>query len=560
MIRNLLVATMIVATLGAGLAAKPLDTSAIKAALETRIKNGNGVGYVVGIIDGAESKIITHGQARKTSSNAPTKDSLFEIGSITKTFTGLLLADMVLKGEVSLDDTVVSLLPEGVRIPSYKGKEITLLDLATHTSALPRLPSNFVPKDDSNPYAGYTVEILYAFLASYELTREIGEKVEYSNLGMGLLGHALANKANMSYEDLLRIRIFEPLGMTNSTITLREKDTKNLIDPHGPNREITSHWDLAVMAGAGAIHSSAVDMMTYMAANLGLKTSRLDDAIEFSHKFRHQYGDSGGGVGLAWVRSVKTDNGVTFAHDGGTGGFRAFISFNKEQAKGVFVLANSHDNATLIGQALFSGDIANFTRTERKVVDVPATVLARYEGEYELAPNFSIVVVEHEGSLFSQATDQANFQLFSSAKNKFFAKQVEISFTFDEGSEGEIVSLIMHQNGRDTPGLKLSAKEQKANAEKRTEGTVSLTPDQVAQVVGVYRFSPRVRVTIAERAGSFSAQLTGQGPVPIFPKSSTKFFAKVVKASLTFNVDKQGAIVSVTLDQNGAASQAKKIT
>ena len=560
MIKKFIVATVLVAALGTGLAAKPLDAVAIKAALESRIKNGNGVGYAIGIIDGADSQIITHGQARKNPSTAPTEDRIFEIGSITKTFTGLLLADMVLKGEIALDDTVVSLLPDGVSMPSYEGKEITLLDLATHTSALPRLPSNLAPQDHLNPYADYTVENMYAFLTGYELTREIGEKTEYSNLGMGLLGHVLALKAGLPYEDLLRTRIFEPLGMTSTTVTLHDQDQVNLADPHGPTGAKVSHWDLPTLAGAGAIHSSAADLMRYMAANLGLRTSKLDAAIAFSHKLRRPFGDSGQGIGLAWVRSAKTNHGVTIGHDGGTGGFRTFISFNKEQAKGIIVLANSHDNASLVGLSLFSGNIAKFTRTEQKAIDVAATTLARYEGEYRFAPQFSIIIDEHEGALFAQATGQTKLQIFPSGKNKFFYKKVEASFTFNEGSDGQVISLVLHQNGRDLPGQKLSGEEQRANADERAKGTVTLTPEQVAQVVGVYRLSRELVLTIAETAEAFSVQLTGQGPVPIFPKSSTKFFAKAVKASFTFNVDKKGTVKSVALHQNGRIQKAKKVS
>src|SRR5208283_4407870 len=115
-------------------------------------------------------------------------DTVFEIGSITKVFTALLLADMAQRGEVALTDPVSKYLPKGVKMPGRNGHAIMLQDLATHTSGLPRLPSNMKPKDFMNPYADYTPELLYQFLSSYELPRDPGSKWEYSNLGAGLLG------------------------------------------------------------------------------------------------------------------------------------------------------------------------------------------------------------------------------------------------------------------------------------------------------------------------------------------------------------------------------------
>jgi CubicO group peptidase (beta-lactamase class C family) len=140
-------------------------------------------------------------------------------------FTGTLLADMVARGEVSLGYPVVEYLPKGVTMPARAGREITLADLSTHPSGLPNLPDNLVPRDMSNPYADYTFALMYDFLSEHELRRDIGSEFEYSNLGVGLLGHVLARHAETDYESLVRERIFEPLGMSMSTITL-SGDTK----------------------------------------------------------------------------------------------------------------------------------------------------------------------------------------------------------------------------------------------------------------------------------------------------------------------------------------------
>src|SRR5512132_4333622 len=145
------------------------------------------------------------------------------MGSATKVFTSLLLADSVRRGEVALSDPASKYLPPDVKIPERGGRQITLQDLATHTSGLPRLPSNLAAKDASNPYADYTVAQLYAFLSAYQLTRDIGSKYEYSNLGAGLLGHLLARRAGVDYETLVRTRITGPLGMNSTVVTVKDR-------------------------------------------------------------------------------------------------------------------------------------------------------------------------------------------------------------------------------------------------------------------------------------------------------------------------------------------------
>lgn len=148
---------------------------------------------------------------------------MFEIGSITKVFTALLLADMVQKAEVALTDLLAKFLPREVIVPGSTGQSITLRHLATHTSGLPRMPDNFRPADRTNPYAGYSIEQLYDFLSGHELSRNVGEAFAYSNLGYALLGHALARDARVDYEALIRSRILAPLGM-NSTSTSLSSD------------------------------------------------------------------------------------------------------------------------------------------------------------------------------------------------------------------------------------------------------------------------------------------------------------------------------------------------
>src|ERR1700733_12200103 len=190
------------------------------------------VGIVVGVIDRGERRVITYGHLEKGDTRPLNGDTIFEIGSETKVFTSLLLADMVQRGEVALGDPVAKYLPTGTKMPERNGRSITFVDLATHTSGLPRLPANMSPKDPANPYADYSVEQLYQFLATYQLTRDIGSEYEYSNLGGGLLGHVLALRARMTYEALVESRICTPLEMNSTRISLSPEMKSRLAAGH----------------------------------------------------------------------------------------------------------------------------------------------------------------------------------------------------------------------------------------------------------------------------------------------------------------------------------------
>jgi D-alanyl-D-alanine-carboxypeptidase/D-alanyl-D-alanine-endopeptidase len=239
------------------------------------------VGIVAGLIDPSGSRVVSYGRLDQNSTVTPGPDTVYEIGSVSKVFTSLLLADMLKTGEVALDDPVAKYLPKSVKMPSRNGKEITLVDLATHTSGLPRLPSNLKPANPDNPYADYTVQDLYAFLSSYQLTREPGSKYEYSNLGGGLLGHVLALRAGKDYETLLRQRVLDPLHMASTGIRLSPDEKSRLAPGHTESLEPAANWDLPTLAGAGALRSTAHDMLLFLPANLGFTPAPLAAAMEF---------------------------------------------------------------------------------------------------------------------------------------------------------------------------------------------------------------------------------------------------------------------------------------
>jgi serine-type D-Ala-D-Ala carboxypeptidase/endopeptidase len=221
---------------------------AIHAYLRQCVESRNPrIGIVVGLLDKHGSRVVGYGKLDDENDRVVNGDTLFEIGSDTKTFTALLLQDMVRRGEMRLDDPVAKYLPASVTMPTRNGKDITLRHLATHTSGLPGLPDNLDPKRADNPYADYTVEKLYAFLSRYQLSRDPGATSEYSNFGMGLLGHVIALKAGASYESLVVERICRPLQMDSTSISLTPELKSRFATPHNQFGEPVPVWDLPTL-------------------------------------------------------------------------------------------------------------------------------------------------------------------------------------------------------------------------------------------------------------------------------------------------------------------------
>jgi len=415
------------------------------------------VGIVVGVIDSTGRRTISHGKFDTGDSRAVDGDTIFEIGSVTKVFTSLLLADMVQRGEVALTDPVAKYLPGGVKMPERNGRQITLEDLATHTSGLPRLPSNLSPKDAANPYADYSVEQLYQFLSSYQLTRDIGSRYEYSNLGGGLLGHVLARHAGMDYEKVVRSRICEPLGMRSTAITLSEEMKARFAVGHDGAMQKVAYWDLSALAGAGALRSTANDMLTFVAANLGYVKTPLAPSMAAMLAVRRPTGVLGLEVGLAW-HILSRDGHEIVWHNGGTGGFRSFIGFERKTGKGVVVLSNAETPAGVddIGQHLLNPNAPLWQPPKaHQQILVDPNVFDAYVGQYQLAPNFILTITREGTQFFVQATGQPRLEIFPESEHDYFFKVVDAQITFETDSQNRPTGLVLHQNGMNQPARRL---------------------------------------------------------------------------------------------------------
>jgi D-alanyl-D-alanine-carboxypeptidase/D-alanyl-D-alanine-endopeptidase len=315
-----------------------LDKDLAEAIQSGHLSAATGGGVSIGVVEHGVHRVFSYGTARP--------DSIFEIGSITKTFTALILSQMVEQGKVHLDDPVRELLPAGT-VEKPAGAEITLGDLATQHSGLPRMPNNFHPADNANPYADYLPDNLYAFMREHGVVKPADAGFLYSNLGFGLLGQALAVHARMPYPALLQQEVTDPLGLHDTVISLNAEQRARFIVGHDAEHRAAHAWDLVALAGAGAIRSTASDMLTYLEAQLhpesmkpgaaGTPAGTLPAAITFQHELRSDAGPSMK-IALAWLWEPGSGN---YWHNGGTGGYTSYAFFNPKGDYAAVVLFNT---------------------------------------------------------------------------------------------------------------------------------------------------------------------------------------------------------------------------
>jgi len=317
-----------------------LDHDLSEALKSGALAPATNAGITIGVVEHGERRIFTYGTAKP--------DSVFEIGSISKTFTALILAQMVEQGTVRLDEPVRELLPPGTVAKPASGAEIALLDLSDQHSGLPRMPDNFHPADPKNPYADYDAKLLYAFIAKQGVALPANAPFGYSNVGVGLLGQALSDRARLAYPALLHEQVTGPLNMRDTGIVLTPELQARFIQGYGDDHHPAHAWDLDALAGAGGIRSTASDMLIYLEAQLHpdrlpasvLKQpygKTLPAAIAKTHLI---HADVGGGMHIAlnWFRIDETGN---YWHNGGTGGYSSYALFNPDKDFAVIVLSNT---------------------------------------------------------------------------------------------------------------------------------------------------------------------------------------------------------------------------
>lgn len=420
----------------------------IDALVTPLIDNKVAVGLVVGIRRGDEELFLSCGKIEPGQDAAPTPETIYEIGSITKAFTGVLLADDSLRNGLDLNATVAESLPKKAPQPANPAeKPITLAHLATHTSGLPRLPDNLKPKDVTNPYADYTADDTYAFFAQHQRQRKPGE-YEYSNFAMGLLGQLLADRAGKTYDELVQERICEPLGMTETRQRLTPAMKERLAPPHNSDLQRGKNWDFKALVGAGGLRSNVRDMLKFAAAMMADGDRDVTKAFKLAGEPREKI-PGGQGIGLAW--HIAGD-GSTRWHNGQTGGYSSYVACLPKQQVAVAVLCNTAtDKTTILGekiaQTVAGMDVA--PPDVRKVVDVPVETLKKYVGTYSLNFIMKLTVTLDGDQLKVKLAGQDAYPIYPTSPTEFFYRIVDARITFVVDDDGNATKLILHQNGVD---------------------------------------------------------------------------------------------------------------
>jgi serine-type D-Ala-D-Ala carboxypeptidase/endopeptidase len=312
------------------------------------------VGVVVGhqAPDGTTT-VRSTGRASLPDGGAPDARTRFEIGSITKTFTGLALARAVAAGRLDLDTPVGELVEEVAGL-GRGGVPVTLRHLATHTSGLPRVHISAVRGTldmyrGLDPYRDHSAAALLTAIRTGRLRRTPGTgRQAYSNSGFGLLGIALARHAGLSYEDLVRRDVTGPLGLagTGTADQATPEQTARTAGGHHRRRTPVSAWNLAALPGAGALHSTATDLLSWGRAHLEPPTGEVGDAVRLA------VAEQGPRIGLGWQRTVteadrRRGRDLVLWHSGGTGGFRSALCLRPATGDAVVVLTNHGRGVTL---------------------------------------------------------------------------------------------------------------------------------------------------------------------------------------------------------------------
>lgn len=423
----------------------------IEELIKQRVDYQETPGIAVGIFDNGKVTYYAFGVANLETGEPVTSKTVFEIGSVTKTFTTVVTALLSLQGKLKFTDKAQAYLPATMVLPEKNGKAITLEHLATARSGLPRMPMNFSPEDPANPYIDYRQNDLTGFISHAELAREPGSQYEYSNLGMGLLGFILTQIENKPYGRLVHEHILQPLNMMDTRVSgqLREQAVATGYSGIQPVKAWT--WDdQSVLTGAGGLVSTAEDMMKFLTANLqaSSKSSALDKAFVLTHQPRADAGKMQ--IGYGW----HIRDGEIVWHNGGTGGFRSFAGFSKANNKAVVVLTNSNTGADDLGFHLL--DSKYELKALKKPFAVPEEVLKSYVGRYELAPNFVITVTCEAGQLVIQATNQPKATIYAESETKFYLKVVNARVEFERDENQHVSKLILYQNGAVMPGKRIN--------------------------------------------------------------------------------------------------------
>lgn len=445
----LLISLIAFSTYAAGL---PPD-SEIRRIVEQRVQGiagpEGGMGIVVGVLDEKGPRVIAYGDTGGADRLPLNGDTVFEIASVTKVFTALLLVDMVRTRSMVLTDPVAKYLPKGTKLPERNGRAITLVDLATHTSGLPFMPDN-LPALTDPAGARYSQVDLYRFIAAQTLSHDIGTEWSYSNLDYWLLQEAIAARGRGTFEELLQRRVIEPLGLQSTAITLT---------PHMHARAATGH-DAALqpappfasvpvynlMPAGGGMASTANDLLRFLSVAMGYEDSKLAPSMAKLLQTRRPAGSSEQALG--WMIAGNGDDAIVY-HDGGSFGHASSVAWQPQRRIGVVVLANQTTNVGDIARHLLqpSVPLEKPTRARHTEIALDAAVLDSYAGRYDMQDE-GVVVIAHDGTLLTIELPSSwglpKLRLHAEGQRDFFATELPLRATFEVSASGQVTGMLVY--------------------------------------------------------------------------------------------------------------------
>ncbi|MFK7771325.1 MAG: serine hydrolase [Saprospiraceae bacterium] len=408
-----------------------------KASIQDRINQEYAPSITVGIIDSSGMHFYNYGKTKNENGKNVDERTIYEIGSISKVFTSLLLAERVAAGKMNLDDPIGKYLPN-IQVPDYKGVKITLRHLATHNSGLPRLPGNLnLGEDPDNPYVHYDEKLLLDFLGKYKLLNEPGTKHEYSNLGAGLLGYILTKENGMSLEELFQEKVGNKIQTKNTVITLSDSQKEQLALGHAGG-DVVQNWDFYdTLAGGGAFKSNVVEMLSFLKMQLPLDGNKPSEAVRLTQELQAQVDTK---MGLGWHFYQENIRW----HNGGTGGYRSFCGIDLEKNRGVVVLTNSTYSVDDLGLHLL--DEKKELEKPRAIAKIDTQIYEDYVGKYIVGGMMAIEVTVENEKLYFQPFGQPAYRIYPESETLFFMLGVNVELEFVKDENGKVNSFIFAQD------------------------------------------------------------------------------------------------------------------
>lgn len=476
--------------------------------------------------------------------------SAFEIGSVTKTMTAALLADLIEQGKASLDDPIDDYLPPGYKAPDFEDRRILLKHIVTHTSGLPVVPDFSRAKSMDDPYAQVDVASVLNTLSAAKLTRDPGSQYEYSNYAMMLLSAIIARRAGSDFETLMRTRLFEPTGMHGAFINKKPEGVR-VAQGHTPNGKPALAWNFQNdVSGVGGVKATLDDMVRYLQAQLGQSRSAITPALQLSQQ--PVITESPVPMAMNWMLAPLDDRRV-FVHEGGSGGFSAFAAFDPETQRAVVVLSDTA--LTSIGGLGTLGNHLLDARLPlgeaRRSAKPDPVLLASIAGDYTMLPGLDMRLTVENGRLFVQATGQGKYEMGYDSAGDFFPLEFDAVLRPTKRTDGGYL-LVFLQSGAAYPLRRLdSASEVKDQAS-------ALTPAQMADYAGVYPLAPGFDLTLFVANGALMAQATGQGAFVLSAAGKDRFVADAFGIEIRFTRDDRGQVAALELLQGGQTLRGKK--